>query len=127
MAKRLRGVVERLKGILGYKIKIVERAGTPLRQMFPLTQVGQGGECGKDDCVTCTQETRGESLPPCNKRSVLYENVCVKCNPGVVESKPLSPPAHPPSVYIGETSKSLYERGENIGVITGVDMKTPIF
>ena len=56
LAKNLREVVERIKGILGYKIKIVERAGTALKQMFPLTKIGQGGVCGKEDCVTCTQE-----------------------------------------------------------------------
>ena len=65
LAKNLREVVEKIKGILGYKIKIVERAGTPLKLMFPLAKVGQGGECGQVDCVTCTQESRGENLPPC--------------------------------------------------------------
>ena len=38
LAKNLREVIERIKGILGYKIKIVERAGTPLKLMFPLSK-----------------------------------------------------------------------------------------
>ena len=115
LAKNLREVVERIKGILGYRVKIVERAGTPLKLMFPLSKVGQGGECGKRDCTTCTQESRGEILPPCSKRSVVYENICIICNPGVVEGekmKKFTPPAHPPSIYVGETSRSLYERGK---------------
>ena len=41
LAKNIREVVERLKYILGYKIKIVERAGTSLKQMFPLTRIGE--------------------------------------------------------------------------------------
>ena len=40
LAKNLREVVERIKGILGYRVKIVERAGTPLKLMFPLSKVG---------------------------------------------------------------------------------------
>ena len=44
----------------------------------------------------------------------MYENICTKCNPGVLEGeeKKLTPPEHPPSIYIGETSRSLYERGK---------------
>ena len=112
LAKSLREVIERLKGILGYSIKVVERSGTPLRMMFPLTRIGENKECGKEDCTTCYQDSRGESLPPCSKRGVLYENICLKCNPGVGEGKQLSPPLNPPSIYIGETSRSLYERGK---------------
>ena len=73
----------------------------------------EGGECGRTDCITCTQEKRGDKLPPCNKRNVIYENICVLCNPDVgEENKEFKPPNHPPSVYIGETARSLYERGK---------------
>ena len=112
LAKMMREVVERIQGIMGYRVKVVERGGTPLKMMFPLTQIGEGKECGREDCVTCTQESRGEKLPPCKKRSVLYENICLKCNPGVGEKNhKLNPPEYPPSVYVGESSRSLYERG----------------
>ena len=43
LAKNLREVMERLKPILGYSIKVVERAGTPLKLMFPLSKIGEGG------------------------------------------------------------------------------------
>ena len=116
LAERLRGALEKIEDILGYRIKGVERSGTPLKQMFPLTKVGGGQECGREDCRTCTQDSRGEKLPPCTKRSVLYENICVKCNPDVVEdkkgSKGWSPTLDKPSIYVGETAKSLYERGK---------------
>ena len=42
LAKNLPDVVERLKNILGYNVKIVERSGTPLKLMFPLTKIGEG-------------------------------------------------------------------------------------
>ena len=35
--------MERLKDILGYNIKMVERTGTPLKLMFPLSKKGEGG------------------------------------------------------------------------------------
>ena len=82
LAKEMKDVVEKMKHILGYKIKIVERSGTPLKLMFPLSKVGEGKGCTREDCVTCTQEGRGEQLPKCNKRNVLYENICTLCNPG---------------------------------------------
>ena len=95
---------------------MVERSGTPLKMMFPLTKIGEGQECGRKDCRTCTQDTRGEKLPPCMKRNVLYENICVRCNPDIGgeegEKKGWSPPTTIPSIYLGETAKSLYERGK---------------
>ena len=43
----------------------------------------------------------------------IYVNICVLCNPDVgEENKEFKPPNHPPSVYIGETARSLYERGK---------------
>ena len=71
LAKNMREVMERIQNILGYRVKVVERAGTPLKLMFPLTKVGESKECGRDDCISCTQESRGEELPPCRKRNIL--------------------------------------------------------
>ena len=107
---------------MGFKIKVVERAGTPLRMMFPLFMIGEGKECGRDDCTTCTQDSRGDELLPCTKRSVLYENICLVCNPGYggEEKKKLTPPTDIPSIYVEESARSLYERvgwnnGEHLG------------
>ena len=63
LAKNLRAVIERLKHILGYSIKVVERSGTPLKLMFPLSKVGEGQGCEREECTTCTQE-RGEQKVP---------------------------------------------------------------
>ena len=82
--------------------------------MFPLSKIGERMECGRQDCITCTQERRGEQLPPCTKRSVLYENICRVCNPGMggEEREKLTPPLDIPSIYVGESGRSLYERGK---------------
>ena len=101
---------ERLKTILRYKVKIVERAGTPLKLLFPLSQVGRAKVCGREKCITCNQE--GEKEPQCTKRSTLYENICKLCNPGVTNKNPkLNPPKNHPSIYVGESAKSVQERG----------------
>ena len=114
LARNIREVLGRIQNILGFKIKVVERAGTPLRMMFPLSKIGEGKECGRKDCITCTQDSRGEELPPCTKRSVLYENIRLVYNPGAggEEGKKLTPPMNIPSIYVGESARSLYERGK---------------
>ena len=111
LARRLRGVVERIQHILKFRIKVVERSGTPLRLMFPLNNIGGEGVCGRNECITCMQEGEGRK-PPCTRRSVLYENVCKICNPGVTDpGTKLSPPLTNPSIYVGETARSIMERG----------------
>ena len=52
LAKRLRGVVERIQHIIKFRVKIVERAGTPLRLMFPLSNIGGDETCGRSACIT---------------------------------------------------------------------------
>ena len=42
----------------------------------------------------------------------MYENVCVHCHPQAKEGKPVKMDnCHLPSVYVGETCRSLAERG----------------
>ena len=54
-----------------------------------------------------------EELPPCTKQSLVYENICVECNPGArgkIEQEELKTDI--PTVYIGETSRSIFERSK---------------
>ena len=113
LARRMREVVERAQHILKYRIKIVEKSGTPLRLMFPLTNLGGEDGCSQEDCITCNQEGgENDKKPPCRKRCVLYENICKLCNPGVEnKTTKLSPPQNIPSIYVGESARSLQERG----------------
>ena len=41
LAKELREVMGRIEDKLWYKVKIVERSGTPLKLMFPLSRMGK--------------------------------------------------------------------------------------
>ena len=112
LAKQLREVITRLRGLIGGGIKVVERTGTPLARHFALTRLWDGLPCPRSDCITCTQGGEG-NIYPCTRRNLVYENICLLCHPnaggkqckldeGVVEQ----------SVYVGESSRSMYERSK---------------
>ena len=109
LAKRLREQLGRMEKVMGFRIKVVERTGTKIKDMFSLTDVWGGSQCDREDCTTCTQG--GEEVPDCTRRSVLYESICTKCNGGAREAGPLKVPnSKVPSIYVGESSRSIYER-----------------
>ena len=42
----------------------------------------------------------------------MYENICIECNPGATEKGELMEVRDDtPTLYVGETSRSIYERG----------------
>ena len=45
LAKKLREIMQRIQEILRYRIKVVERAGTPLKLLFPLGDLGAEEQC----------------------------------------------------------------------------------
>ena len=107
----LREQLGRMEQTIGFRIKVVERAGTRLKDMFSLTNLWGGSQCAREDCTTCTQE--GEDIPDCMRRGIVYESICTKCNPESIKPGPLkSVNKDVPSVYVGETSRSVYERAE---------------
>ena len=109
LAKRLREQLLRMETLMGFHIKVIERTGTKLKDLFSLTNVWGGMKCERGDCTTCNQEC--EDLPDCTRRSVVYESICARCNPEVKGTGPLRTPKEgTPSIYVGESSRSLYER-----------------
>ena len=73
-------MITRISPIIGFSIKIVERTGASLGSRFPQASLWEDQECGRESCITCHQG--GEQRIPCTKKSLVYENVCVSCNPG---------------------------------------------
>ena len=103
LATRLRELMNRLAPTLGFGIKVVERIGTALKNLFPLTNLWEDQGCGRKDCTTCLQGA--EMLPPCTKKSLVYENVCRACNPGAGTKKELGEVRSDiPTIYVDETS-----------------------
>ena len=110
LAKQLRELMARLAPVIGFGVKIVERADTSLRSKFPLTTLWDGTQCGRTECIDCNQGA--EVLFPCTRSSLVYENTCLRCNQGAGGKKELQDVRTDiPTVYIGETSHSLQERG----------------
>ena len=109
LASRIRELLGRLEDNLGFKIKVAERSGSSLKSMFPLNTIWGGVHCGREDCIPCSQE--GEEIGNCKMRNIVYESACKKCNPEVGNKGPLKNPCtNPPSLYVGETGRSLHER-----------------
>ena len=109
LAKNMRELMKRLAPSLGFGVKVVERTGDTLRSRFPLTNLWEGAKCGRKECRTCEQEC--EELPNCTRASVVYENICKECNEGAGNKGELKKVKEgAPSLYVGETSRSLFER-----------------
>ena len=115
LAKSMRETMEKMKHILVYNVKIVERAVTPLKLMFPLSNIGEGESVGVMTALLVSRIAE-ERDSPLVGREVSY--ICLRCNPdtgGDVKKKERTPPDHPPSIYVGETARSLYKRGNTGG------------
>ena len=109
LATKMRELTQKLVPTIGFGIKVVERAGTALKHQFPTTTLLDGNKCGRQDCTTCEQGA--EKIPNCTKASLVSENVCQACNPGAGTAKELTEVrSDVPSLYVGETSRSVYER-----------------
>ena len=55
LAKRLRELLQRLEPTMGFSIRIVERTGTKLKDLFPLNTLWDGMKCERGDCPPCNQ------------------------------------------------------------------------
>ena len=111
LAKNIREVLVKLEHILGFKVKVVERTGTSLKSSVPNTNPWSGQHCTRQDCTTCNQEA--EERPTCTQRSLVYENICVQCNPEARKKGNLKTiNTEMPSVYVGETARSIKERSK---------------
>ena len=109
LAKRTRDILSRLQEMMGFKMKVAERGGTTLKELFPLNNLWDGAKCEREDCPPCNQGT--EEQQNCFKRNLVYESICLLCNPGAGSKGLLKEQnTEVPSIYVGETSRSLYER-----------------
>ena len=110
LAKLMRRSLTEMEHILGFKVKVAERSGMSLGCHFLLGSLWDGSKCGRGDCVMFEQGM--EELPHCTKKSLVYQNICINCNPGATEKGELMEVRDDiPTLYVGETSCSIYERG----------------
>ena len=98
-----------LEPTLGYRIRVVERTGRSIQSIFSQTSEWSGLQCGREHCITCNQG--GEDVPDCTRRGVVYKSICTVCNPSSLNKGELkTQESKHPSLYVGETSRSVQER-----------------
>ena len=109
--KGLREILNRLSGILRSTVKVVESSGSKLQHILSNTNPWAGSRYERQECIPCGQGSAGGRLNNCKKRGVLYESHCKVCNPeGLNKNGVLSDNREMPSIYVGETARSISER-----------------
>ena len=119
LAKKMREIMENLKHILGYNIKIVERAGTPLKLMFSLSKIGEGGSVG-EETVFPVLRIAGEKNSLLAARGIF----CMRQGVKIRRRSGFHQPTHPPSMWVNR--QGVYMNVErSIGPTTGQVWRTP--
>ena len=103
LARKLREKEMELGKLTGFRLKIVERAGTSIEKMLHKSNICAGEDCDRDKCLMCESKSRSEEPPQsCYKRNCVYEIVCNLCEKQDPKVR---------SVYVGESNRSGHERG----------------
>ena len=123
LAKLLRTNEEQLAKITGNKVKIIERAGVKLQDILTTANPWRGDDCLRTNCLLCHTKNKTEQnmSQDCHKRSLVYETRCLTCertniheieNMEIGEQEKIELKKKMVLFkYIGETSRSAYERG----------------
>ena len=124
LASSIRQVIRKLKPWTGLNIEVVERAGTKLQDLLQRSDPWANSDCHRKDCFTCGSSHKSEKceFKNCHTRSIVYETWCQTClgKKINVESKENGKRSREPKTvwsgpyyrYIGETSRSSFERGK---------------
>ena len=103
LLREIAKIEPRLAKSSGYMVKLVEKSGKPLSNMFPKPM--SSSKCHRLDCSPCSNPyNKGNSL--CGVKSVVYESVCNVCHNTYLRD----PNSKHKGLYIGQTYRSLYER-----------------
>ena len=68
LEKQLRQIEMRTSEMVGFKTKIVERAGTKLQHLLPNTNPWKGAACGRSNCIPCGQD--GDQKQDCRRMNI---------------------------------------------------------
>ena len=112
LQKSMREVLDKLTPMLGFRVRVTERGGTTLGSLLSNKNLWSGEACGRGDCRPCKQP--GDMKEPCTTKNIVYESECGVCNPvgsrKVADKLGLAEKREVPSLYVGETARSLKER-----------------
>jgi hypothetical protein len=107
LAKSLQKAEVELGMKTGYRVRIVENAGSALKMLLPSTNPWGNRDCQRLDCIMCNQGD--ERTQDCRRRNIMYENRCTVCQVGKDGDKFQKDGL---GIYVGETSRSMYERSK---------------
>ena len=123
LAKLLRENEEKLEKMTRTKLKIVERTGIKMVDLVTRSNPWQGQDCSRENCTLCMTKMKTGKLTSqeCTKRNLVYETHCLNCeetegqkieNMEIEEQEKMDMKRKLKLYkYIGETSRSSYERG----------------
>ena len=83
-----------------YRIKVVERSGTTIKDTIGTRYPWKYDRCSKSDCFLCTSSAK--NVVSCQKQGMGYIITCTACKDSGLLAK-----------YEGETGRSLHERGSS--------------
>ena len=140
LAKALREKETKMEDITGNKVKIVERGGKKLIDILSNKDPWRGQNCGRENCLLCaTKILTGKNLQQeCTKRNIIYEIKCITCEEAEIarivethegDKEKIKSMKEKITVakYIGETSRSAYERGlEHLDNLASLSTKSPM-
>ena len=111
LARMLKESEMEMARITKFRMKIQESGGIQLARLFS-TDLARGKHCGREDCQPCGMSE--ESKTNCKQQNVLYESRCGLCNKeeDVKRSSQKEEEAPRRGIYLGETSRTLYERSK---------------
>ena len=115
LCARLQSCEDRIGVVTDWRVKMVEMGGSQLSQQFSNTDPWSGAGCEREDCYTCHQGGE-EKKEDCFRRNILYESRCVACQEEQerelksTKKKSRKIDSDEKGVYVGESSRSLYER-----------------
>ena len=107
----MRETVKRLEPLLGFRVKVVENAGTSLgAALLSNKNPWAGSRFERPKCFPCQQNSR--KVKDLKAANIVHESRCCLCNveEKVKKENSLTDLRTFPSLYVGESSRSLHER-----------------
>ena len=121
LAQLMREQEDTLENMTGHRLKFIERGGTKLEDLLVQNNPWAGEICLRKDCFLCNSKEKDSKLArkSCSKRNLVYRTWCHTCREKdekeiSVEKSEISGKENKNTrlhVYIGETCRSAYERG----------------
>ena len=109
LAKRLQEVEVRLAAVTRERVRVVERGGKGVLQLLHTNDPFGGAHCGRDTCIPCNNNDK-EKKENCDKRGILYETFCTRCEE-VAKTKKARGEDAVTYRYVGKSHLAMADRG----------------